>query len=38
MHSCCAPCSGEVTEAISASGIELHHLLLQPHQNWFIRS
>ena len=22
LHSCCAPCSGEVMEAISASGIE----------------
>ena len=30
LHSCCAPCSGEVMEAILASGIEFYDLFLQP--------
>jgi predicted adenine nucleotide alpha hydrolase (AANH) superfamily ATPase len=29
LHSCCAPCSGEVMEAITAVRRRLHHLLLQ---------
>ncbi len=31
LHSCCAPCSGEVIEAISASGIELTIYFYNPN-------
>ena len=31
LHSCCAPCSGEVMEAISASGIEYTIFFYNPN-------
>ena len=31
LHSCCAPCSGEVMEAISASGIEFTIFFYNPN-------
>ena len=31
LHSCCAPCSGEVMEAILASGIEFTIYLYNPN-------
>ena len=41
LHSCCAPCSGEVMEAISASGIEytiyFYNPNIHPEQEYLLR-
>ncbi len=41
LHSCCAPCSGEVMEALTASGIEFsiffYNPNIHPHQEYVIR-